>query len=109
MIFTKARVTNVTANIGKGEIRITFLVDLDELEEAMELADYQDKDAGWVTLDVLPYQLKMKYVAAGGHTDIVMELPKDHLPKDNEEPDPNPQKGEWHTDEELNVTGEPNP
>ncbi len=59
MIFKSAKVTNISTNVIKGEIKISFSVKIDELNAAEELAGYADKDAGRLTLDIYPHQVSM--------------------------------------------------
>jgi hypothetical protein len=58
MEFPNARVKSVRADIGSGEITISFSLALndDSLEAAKELAFYDDKDQGQVGVTVIPQQ-----------------------------------------------------
>lgn len=57
MQFTDAKVRSVKADLAKGEITLTFVVDADEMSTAEELAMYQAADAGKVVLRVEPRQM----------------------------------------------------
>ena len=102
MIFKKAQVTNVTANIGKGEIKLTFTVPVTEIQTAAELALYTDREHGKVTLNIMPWQLAM--LEPDGATG--MEFSTHYEPVHKEK------TVEWHKvepdeeDEQLDVSAE---
>ena len=74
MIFKKAQVTNVTANIGKGEIKLTFSVSVTEIQTAAELALYTDKENGKVTLEIMPWQPELLANLHGSKAEFIREV-----------------------------------
>ncbi len=59
MQFTAAEFTAVKADIDKKEIRITFAVPLDQLDEAEELTNFMGKDRQDMTVNITPRQLPL--------------------------------------------------
>lgn len=61
MKFTDAKIKSVKADLAKGEITISFSVDLEQnQEDAEELAECADKKAGSVEIEINPRQMKLK-------------------------------------------------
>ena len=59
MKFATAIVKSIKADLDAKDISITFKVPWNDLDEALELAQYMGKDASDMNLDVTPRQLRM--------------------------------------------------
>ncbi len=61
MLFQTANIKSVKADLAKGEITVSFVVDIDQenMETAHALAVFADNDAGDVEVTIHPRQLRL--------------------------------------------------
>ena len=61
MKFSKCKIKSIRADIANGELTVSFglLVSSETLKLAAQLANYADKDAGHVDVEIIPQQLPL--------------------------------------------------